>query len=106
MDRDGARLQIASIARQIIRGETDVLVGCREIVRLRAVGGLQDDDVLLPILGIVSETDDLPDQSARHLFSRPFLERIEKEVAGYLDQNRADIFASCNEIIRKYSPKN
>jgi hypothetical protein len=105
-DRDAvtaARRRALSIARQILSGEEDVLLGARELSALRfAVGLPEDDPDFLRFVGIDSETDALPLGTVRSLWSREALEEKAAEIDRARRWAREIGQAALENVVRRF----
>lgn len=100
-DIDG---MILDTANGILQEKIEVLDGCRFLVKLYYK--LNSDstlEIFLPLMGIVSETDEFPLAEDRFVWSTESLGRMDKERDGYLLQVREIIIDTCREIIRSFS---
>jgi hypothetical protein len=95
--------QIAAVAQEVLTGGIGLVEGCRRLVQL--VGSLEDWDekLLAPIIGLESETDDLPLGAARSLWSPTALAERQREVDAYLDQARSVVLEACRDLVRRYT---
>ena len=76
-----ARRKATSIAREVLLGKKDLLVGARDLVSLRLALGVPDDDPdFMCFTAIDSETDDLPLGSARSRWSPDALREKDIEI--------------------------
>jgi hypothetical protein len=95
---------IVSIANGIVSGEVDTLEGCRQIVGLHyQLNELKE--IFLPLMGIVSETDDFPTADQRDLWAPEALLTMDQEKERYLQEVDAIVTSTCNLIISTLSQK-
>jgi len=97
-----ARKEITDTCLLLMAGDIDFIEGCRKLVSLRNQYDLAEDLNFSPFVGVVSETDDFPDKSARKNFSKDYLERTDKEVMDYILEVRPSIIEACSILIEKY----
>lgn len=95
--------KLIDTANEIISGEIEILKGCRIIASLASDIEEKDQGHLLPIIGIVSETDDIPLEESRKNFSKIYLQEIDEKSNEYLSKNKNTILKICKEITKKYS---
>jgi hypothetical protein len=97
-----ARKEITNTCLLLENDSIDFIEGCRKVVSLRNRYDLAEDLSFSPFVGVVSETDDYPDQSVRENFSKDYLERIDKEITDYILQVRPSIIEACSILVEKY----
>ena len=100
--KENAKKEILNICVLLKSGNVDFIEGCRKVVYLRNQYGLSEDLSFSPFVGVVSETDDYPDQRAREGFSKDYLERIDKDIMDYVSLVRPSIIEACDVLIEKY----
>ena len=98
-----ANEQIVDACLSIINDEISFIEGCRNIVSLRNQFNLTMDQDFSPLVGVVSETDEYPEEAIRKNFSADYLEKIEDELSGYILEVKPIIIASCRTLASKYS---
>jgi hypothetical protein len=100
------RREIVEIASSMLTGHTDLMVGMREIVRLRK--DLRDsmNPIFYPIIAVESETDTLPVGSQRTKYKPNELKELDADLNAYLDEVREDVLLSCKAIITEFSSPN
>ncbi len=86
----------------MIEDRINLLEGCRAISSLANTTS-KEDDFLLPIIGIVSDTDDIPLGDIRKNFSKEYLEESDKKFKKYITKEKPLIIKICKKIINKYS---
>lgn len=98
------RRRIAMIAGQVSQGQTDLLEGCRAIVRLR--GSLGDaaasDPDLLVLVAVESELDDIPSDLSRWRLASEALKRKEAEKAEYIALVKGHVLDACQQIAARW----
>ncbi|MGI0495464.1 hypothetical protein ACN4EG_27115 [Alkalinema pantanalense CENA528] len=97
-----AESAIVDIAKSIISDKIDTLEGCRQLVTLHYQVN-DSEETFLPLVGIVSETDDFPMGDERLGWSSDALSTMDCEREMYLEQVRSLIYTTCREIISKFS---
>ena len=97
--------EIVRVARRIVAREIDPVLGCRLIVRLQ--GPLSDeqrqDQDLLTVVGIESETDQFPLGEARSQWDPEALANQDRQRAEYLGNIETALFEACRSIIEKFA---
>jgi hypothetical protein len=97
-DEDFAREEIRNIAKEIIQGKVDLLKGIRQLRKLRfAVPEYKD--LLLPIIGIESETDIYPLDKERESCSPELLARLDSQKESYLSRVKHIILEICEKLV-------
>ena len=92
--------EIVEISKKIISGEIELLVGCRQLNPFR-FKTKKFQEILLPISGIVSETDDCLLGDERFGSSSDFLLRMDKERDEYLRRVKSIIIGTCQAIVNE-----
>jgi hypothetical protein len=93
-----AKLEIKNIAKEIVQGKVDLLKGIRKLHKLRyKVPEYQD--LLLPIVGIESETDIYPLDKERESCSPELLARLDSQKENYFSRVKPTIFGICEQLI-------
>lgn len=91
---------VVQTAKKIINDEIDLIEGARFIVDNRwdlSVSG--DNKVFYPLIGFVSETDQIPDTDIRKNFSENYLAQADQKKSEYVGRMSQEIKATCLEII-------
>jgi hypothetical protein len=101
----GARRNIVALAKSMLSGELQYIEGADRICKLRAQfheSLIQDEDIMAFVL-ISSETDHLPLQAQRHLWSPAALANLESDFERV--QAWAETFApqACKNLIARFS---
>ncbi|MBP6014624.1 MAG: hypothetical protein KBA31_20520 [Alphaproteobacteria bacterium] len=97
------RMEIASIARLMLDGDETFILGSRRICALRFAADLQDDEDIVPLVAVDSETDSLPLGSAQNLWQPQALDALRAEIS------RAEAWAQgvtvkhCENLVRRFS---
>lgn len=97
------RSELVETASKMLDGELDLIEGCRRIVRLRFELDEPEDEIFLPLVGVESETDDLPIGNLRDELSSDALSSKDQEKANYLAKVKSNILDTCERIIAKFS---
>jgi hypothetical protein len=92
--------KIVEISKKILEGEVDLLVGCRQLNPFRFKTE-KFRELLLPISGIVSETDDFLIGNERLGSSSDFLFRMDRERDKYLQKVKSIIVETCQAIVNE-----
>jgi hypothetical protein len=95
---------IAKIAQAVIEDEIDVIAGCRLLIPHINAAGLRDDPDATVIIGVESETDDLPLGSERGNWNMDALAAKDKEREEYVSQVRSIVVAACRSLAAKLLP--
>jgi len=95
------RVELLEIARLMLAGEFDLIAGCRRVVSLASLIGLQDDQALIPFRGFESETDSFPRGDARKNFADDYLKQLDGEAMQYLEDARTEILRSCGDLLTR-----
>jgi len=97
-----ARKEITDTCLLLMTEGIGFIEGCRKLVSLRNQYDLVEDLSFSPFVGVVSETDDYPDESVRENFNEDYLKRIDKEIMDYVLDVRPSIIEACSILIEKY----
>ena len=97
------RNEMVSVAKAMLSGKMHLIEGVRQICSLRFDVNDPENVVFLVIRGIDSETDHFPLGSVRSYCNSDYLHEMDIEIGNYLENARADILKSCQEIIRVFS---
>ncbi|MCP3929740.1 MAG: DUF2489 domain-containing protein [Bacteroidetes bacterium] len=99
-----ARQALVILAQEMIKNEVSFFEGAPRVIELEhLVGGVQDrDEDFNAFTAIVSETDHLPFQSERHLWSKAALARLKPEYER--TEQWASEFATkaCKNLIERF----
>jgi len=98
-------VKLVKVARSMLDGKTDLLIGVRQINRLRA--GVRDPDAEIfdTIRGVESETDDLPIGAERSLWSVDALAEKDAIRDRYIEEVRDAILMTCQKIIEEFTQR-
>lgn len=99
-----ARARVAQIAKGMLSGDIDLIVGARELCDLRHTIGESENQVFLPIIGFESDTDDYPIGDLRRRYEPAQLQQIDKEIAAYVQQAKPGVLAACRRILETLGP--
>jgi hypothetical protein len=101
----GARREAVSIARRVLAGEVDVLVGARDLRGLRfRVGVPVDDPDFTCFVVIESETDALPLSDERSQWSAEALLRLDPDVARAIDWATEVGWQAFKNVVERFEP--
>jgi hypothetical protein len=89
------------IARGMLDGSVDLIEGCRNLTAFHADASLPQSAAFDVLCGIESETDDYPIGEVRKSYSSELLERLDRDVAKYIDDARPAVLDACRQIIRE-----
>lgn len=95
--------ELVRTAREIIDGSVGVIKGCRKLVSLQHqidVGALDAD--FLPIVGIVSETDELPIGDVRQNWNPDALAELDDEIQETQALYKPTADAACTKLIDRF----
>jgi hypothetical protein len=96
------RQELVEVARAMLDGRLDLIVGCRRVLALRFQVSASDDEVFVPFQGFDSQTDHLPKGDVRRGFAPELLERFDAEEEEFLRTAKTEILRSCQEIIGRF----
>ena len=85
------------LAKQIIDGSIDIIDGCRQILALK-IYPIENPDYRT-IVGFESETDEFPIGEVRKQYHKESLEKLDKELNKYINQNKPIILEACRNLI-------
>lgn len=83
----------------MINGELELIEGCRRLVQLHRRTGAPDDQAITTIIGIESETDDLPVGAARERWEASALEEKDRQREAYLTQVKAPLTEALESLL-------
>ena len=98
-----AKKEIIRVAKEMLAGAVDLIIGCRVITGLSCNTDDPQDEIYLPFIALDSETDHLPMGSVRELCDPDYLKRVDKEINRYNELAREDIHKACVELVKKLS---
>lgn len=96
-----AAASIAAMARRIIQGDIDPVLGCRAIVANHRLLGpvFAHHPSVLAICGFESETDHYPMGAPRERWDPAKLLALDQERIAYTELERQSITEACKEIV-------
>jgi len=99
-----ARQQLANLLRLALSGHCSYLEAAPQVVQLGSrVGGVADfDDDFRVFVGINSETDHLPTQATRHLWSAHAIKALEPDMVKLETCAAALAKASCEALLARF----
>ena len=95
--------ELVEVARGLLTGGQDRVVGCRRLVHLLAAIGLHEDKAFLELRGVESELEEFPRGEVRARTSRAYLARLDREEKRYLAEVEEVILAACQELVERLS---
>ena len=102
-DRDGK--EIANIARAMLGQRMSFTEGALKIRRLWLGANLPDmDSDILPIIGVISETDRFPLGEVRKHWAPEALEKLQPEFERAEEWARQSASAACQKLIDRFDP--
>jgi hypothetical protein len=98
------RSQAAQIARSIVAGEVGLLEGARDLAGIgpMLVHDTSADPDFSVLVGVASETDDMPFGGARALWNPAALAEKDRELSDYECRVRDVVPEACQSIWRRY----
>jgi hypothetical protein len=87
--------ELARVAEQMLTGELELVEGCRKLVQLHRRSGSPNDDAIMTVIGIESETDDLPIGAEREQWAASALKEKDRQ----RDEYMAEVQASLTEAL-------
>ena len=101
VDRDTGRSETLETLREIVSGDLDPLEGCRLVVRSYGLFGDRNDADYMTLVGIESETDDLPLGHVREGWGAEALQAAGRERDRYMAEVKAILLAACGSLLAK-----
>ena len=100
-----ARARVVEVARAILTGDLGVIEGSRQLMKVRLdVDPEQEDEDLLGMCGIESQTDHLPIGPVRQHWHPIALRQKDLELAENEAFFRDSALAMCRALVERYSP--
>jgi hypothetical protein len=96
-----SRTEAISVLREMISGKLDLVVGCRRVVKMQNQVPMPDTEAWRTIVGIESETDDVPIAEERAGWDPESLKEKENEVRAYLDDVRPMLLNACRKVLEE-----
>ena len=97
------RTELAQVAEQMLNGEMEWVEGCRKLVQLHRRSGAPDDDAIITIIGIESETDDLPVGAEREQWAAEVLKDKDRQREEYMAIVRAPLTEALEALVGRAS---
>lgn len=94
--------QLVHVAQAIIDEKIDLILGCREIDRLRSRLDEQESPLFFPFRAIASETDHVPFGDVRKHWNEQRLQQLDQETLAYVSEIRDAVVEDCRAIIHAY----
>jgi hypothetical protein len=95
--------ELADVAARMLSGELDLIDGCRRLVQLHRQLGSPEHEAILTIIGIESETDDLPVGPERAQWAASALLEKDRQRDEYLAQVRAPLREALQQLARGHT---
>jgi len=101
-----ARAELVSLAEAMLAGRESFLEGAVKVLALRSrIGGIGDHDPDFSAFVLISsETDSLPLEQFRHLWSQSALERLDPEIREANSWARPIAEPACSSLINRFAP--
>ncbi len=94
--------RVVKLATQILREELGVIEGVRQLTRhLNRNENLEDEDIL-SLIGVDSQSDHLPIGDVRKHWDPKALEEKDQEIAEFEADFKDTVFETCKRLIKKY----
>ena len=94
-------LRARDVAQAVLDGRTTVLEAVRQLVSLAHTDAVAELEDRRFIIGIESETDQLPVGDVRKLWAPDALKEKDVEIACAEEAYRADFFETCRRIVKE-----
>lgn len=103
-----ARSELVSLVEAMLAGRQSFLEGAPQVLALqRLVGGVSDGDPDFAVFALIgSETDSLPLERVRHLWSQNALDRLAPEIEAANTWARPIAETACKRLIERFAPSN
>jgi hypothetical protein len=101
---DEQRREMVRVAHGILDGSIGIVVGARQLTRLRFPSRAENDSDILVFVGIDSQTDHLPLGDVRRLWNIDVLKVKDDELQAYEARVRERAFGACKSLIARYEP--
>ena len=98
---DGPFKQAVHLAKDIIAGRRELLIGVRDLVPLLHALSLADEGDFETLLSVEGEIDDLPLGHERNIWPRKMWPEIDHELIRVKKQYRKPILAECNRLLQR-----
>ena len=95
------KTEVAIVAEQMLNGELELLEGCRKLVQLHSRSGAPDDDAIITVIGIESETDDLPAGRDRERWAPDVLAEKDRQRDEYMARVRDPLMAALRSLAER-----
>jgi hypothetical protein len=100
-----ARTEVVRLAIAIDRGDIEMVEGCRLLVKHFGDAGLRDDPDALMIVGVESETDDLPVGPEKSYWNPSAAAAKIAQKQTYIATVRPMVLAACQALVAKLSSR-
>jgi hypothetical protein len=98
---NAAKMEVLRLAATVVNGELEMIHGCRLLVSHFGDAGLRDDPDALVIVGVESETDDLPVADQREYWNQPALAVKIAAKEEYIATVRPMVIEACRALAAK-----
>ena len=99
---DNVRASLVQIAQAILDEKIHVVLGCREIDRLRSESSDRESPIFNPFRVVSSETDSFPFGDVRRHWNDDVLAQRDLELKAYVCEIHESIKQACHAIIDTY----
>jgi hypothetical protein len=98
---DETRNQLAELVHDTILGKVELVDGCRQVASLHRRLGDADDDAIIVVIGVASETDEFPVGASRRRWSPESLAEMDAERDAYLAKVRESLMSALAVIEKR-----
>src|SRR5207302_827416 len=102
--RRDVKREILGLAAGIVRGGIEIVEGCRLLASHFDDAGLRNDPDALVIVGVASETDDLPVGAQTAYWNPIILAAKYAEKEAYIATAKPTVLAACQALVAKLHP--
>ena len=96
---------ILDTTRKLIEGDINLVEGVRILRDCSSKLGIQDDEKLMVLKAVDSDTDDYPCGAVRKNWNKESLEKMDTEISDYLEEVRPQVVECCKYLQIKYDGK-
>lgn len=82
----------------MLDGELELVEGCRKLVQLHRRSGAVDSDAIITVIGVESETDDLPVGAERERWAIDALKEKDRQREEYMAQARGPLMEALQQL--------
>ena len=98
---DETRKLLRQVAKDVLAGRKDLLIGVRELTTLLRELGWDDDEDFDGLFAVEAEIDDLPLGPERQAWPRKMWPEIDREIAHTKKLYRKSLLAECGRILQR-----